>query len=720
MLKFSKKNPKGQLLPAYPLFVKDPFFSIWSGSDKLNEGNTMFWTGASKKMYGYVFCEDKTYIFMGVNSKAIKLEQTYVDLTAFDTKYGFSCEDFDLEVTFTSPLNPDDMELLSCPVCYFRYTIIPKRELGATKVVLAMDEELCYDKYAMPVRGGKHILDNGKELAWFGLKKQLLMSQSFDDSAAEWGYFYMSGDKAMCVSQSAIDVFVASGNLDFAYEPMHRKYIVSCDTYEGISDMTFGMMTVSYDDTCSIHYFGDWLKGYYFEKTGKNIIEAIEESINYSDRVFRKCNAFDAKLKKMAKPYGEDYLLVLYGGLRQAVGAHKLVMDRKGNPLFLSKESHSNGCIATVDVSYPSIPLFLLFNPTLVRAMCEPIFKFARMDVWNYDFAPHDAGTYPYCCGQIYGMKYRKGKSSYAPNAQATISLEEMCADGGIWATGDELDTPYTYPLYYAFPKNHDLYLFDKQMPVEECGNMLVMIAAALLADGNKKMAKDNWDLLTQWVQYLIKYGLMPGNQLCTDDFAGHLDKNINLSVKAIVGIESYAIIADKLGYAEIGEQFHAKAKEYAEEWKKMCYKNGKTPLVFDDENDSFSLKYNMAFDVIFGSNLFDEEIRENEVDRYISLNNEYGVPLDSRSAYTKSDWILWATTLTSDIEKRKALIAPIAKFLKESPSRYPFTDWYYTDKGTIVGSLNKWGRMTGFKNRTVQGGLFIALLADSGICKNK
>jgi hypothetical protein len=317
-------------------------------------------------------------------------------------------------------------------------------------------------------------------------------------------------------------------------------------------------------------------------------------------------------------------------------------------------------------------------------------------------------------------MKYRKGKSSYAPNAQATISLEEMCADGGIWATGDELDTPYTYPLYYAFPKNHDLYLFDKQMPVEECGNMLVMIAAALLADGNKKMAKDNWDLLTQWVQYLIKYGLMPGNQLCTDDFAGHLDKNINLSVKAIVGIESYAIIADKLGYAEIGEQFHAKAKEYAEEWKKMCYKNGKTPLVFDDENDSFSLKYNMAFDVIFGSNLFDEEVRENEVDRYISLNNEYGVPLDSRSAYTKSDWILWATTLTSDIEKRKVLIAPIAKFLKESPSRYPFTDWYYTDKGTIVGSLNKWGRMTGFKNRTVQGGLFIALLADSEICKNK
>ena len=211
----------------------------------------------------------------------------------------------------------------------------------------------------------------------------------------------------------------------------------------------------------------------------------------------------------------------------------------------------------------------------------------------------------------------------------------------------------------------------------------------------------------------------MPGNQLCTDDFAGHLDKNINLSIKAIVGIEAYAIIADKLGYKDIASSFHALAKDYAIKWKEMCYDGETTPLVFGGEKDTFSLKYNMAFDVIFGSNLFDEEVREKEVDRYIALSNEYGVPLDSRSSYTKSDWILWATTLTNNIEKRKALIAPIAKFLKESSSRYPFTDWYYTDSGKIVGKLNKWGRYSGFKNRTVQGGLFIPLLLDSGICKN-
>lgn len=720
MLKFNKKNPTGRLLPAYPLFVKDPFFSIWSGSDKLNESNTMFWTGLTKKMYGFVQANGKTYCFMGVEPKAEKLEQTYVDLTAFDTKYGFTCDDFDLEVTFTSPLLPTDLVTMSCPVCYFRYTLIPKKDLGKTTVAVFMSEEMCYDNYSAPIRGGRHVLDNGYESAWFGLKKQLVMSHSYDDCSAEWGYWYLTGKKALYGSKEMYAKFVSGDSMEFACDFAQNKFLVAFDEYESVDEPQFGMMTVAFDDTVSIFYFGQWLNGYYFDKTGKNIVEAIVQSIDKSISVFEKCAAFDRKLKKAAKPYGEDYLLVLYGGLRQTMGAHKLVMDRQGNLLWLSKENHSNGCIGTVDVSYPSIPLFLMYAPELVRAMCEPIFKFARMPVWKYDFAPHDVGTYPYCCGQVYGLKYRSGRGTVDTSHFSLPYSQEALPDGSLSPViPSHPDFTTNHPMYYTFPASDDLYLFEKQMPVEESGDMIIMIAAALLADGNKKMARDNFDLLSKWVKYLVEYGLMPGNQLCTDDFAGHLDKNINLSVKAIVGIEAYSIIARKLGKTEEADRYDAIARDYAKKWKEMCVDENGTPLVFDgDSKETFSLKYNMAFDVIFGTGLFDEDIREKEVDRYISLNNAYGVPLDSRSDYTKSDWILWSTTLSSDIEKRKALIAPIARFLRESPSRYPFTDWYYTTEGTIKGHKNKWGRLTGFKNRTVQGGLFIALLADSEICK--
>lgn len=698
-----------QLLPAYPLFVKDPFFSIWSPSERLNESNTMFWTGKTVRTYGLVHADGKTYVFMGIVPKAEKMTQTSLGVSAFGTEYTFTCDKFDLKVTFTSPLMPDDLTVLSCPVCYMDYTLTPKTPLKNATVALYLDEEYCYDRMSFPVRMGK-IASEKYNTAWFGLKKQLVMSQSYDDSSAEWGYWYVSGKNAAIASGNMFDRFVAGGFLDFDFDENKRKYILAYDNRADVAQAFDGTMTVAFDDTVSIFYFGDWLKGYYFNE-GKTILDAIEDAVVNKDKIFAKCKSFDNKLKKAAKPYGEDYLLVLYAGLRQSVGAHKLVKDKQGKPLFLSKECHSNGCMCTVDVSYPSIPLYLMYNPALVEGMMRPIYKFAKMPVWEGDFAPHDIGTYPYACGQIYALVGRKNGAN---------ACEEFY-DRSIFRNHSyDVDTSYTYPFFYMLPKGSDVYDFKYQMPVEECGNMLIMQAAALLAGGDIKLARDNFDLMSTWVEYLIKYGLVPGDQLCTDDFAGHLDKNINLSIKAIVGIEAYAIIADKLGKADIAAEMHSKAAEYAAEWKKMCCKEGKnTPLVFDGDPDStFSLKYNMAFDVLFGSDLFDSDVRERETDTYIAKSNAYGVPLDTRSTYTKSDWILWTTVLTDDIEKRKALIAPVAKFLRETATRYPFSDWYYSDSGLIRGEINRHGLHGGFKNRTVQGGLFITLLADSGKLK--
>ncbi|MFR6641669.1 MAG: DUF1793 domain-containing protein [Christensenellales bacterium] len=183
----------------------------------------------------------------------------------------------------------------------------------------------------------------------------------------------------------------------------------------------------------------------------------------------------------------------------------------------------------------------------------------------------------------------------------------------------------------------------------------------------------------------------------------GHLDKNVNLSVKAIVGIRAFAYICDKLGKTTDALLYANLADEYAAKWKEKCCADGKpTPLTFDG-GDTFSLKYNMAFDVLMGFGLFDKDLREAEVDAYIARRNEFGVPLDSRAGFTKSDWILWAAMLTADVEKRKKLIAPVADFLRRSPTRVPFSDWYETVSG----------RQCAFQNRTVQGGLFILLLAD-------
>jgi hypothetical protein len=87
----------------------------------------------------------------------------------------------------------------------------------------------------------------------------------------------------------------------------------------------------------------------------------------------------------------------------------------------------------------------------------------------------------------------------------------------------------------------------------------------------------------------------------------------------------------------------------------------------------------------------------------YTARQNAYGVPLDSRRDYTKSDWILWATAFSSRKAEREALIKPIAAFLRDTPDRVPFSDWYDTVNAKHYH----------FQNRTVQGGLFMPLLVD-------
>lgn len=48
-----------------------------------------------------------------------------------------------------------------------------------------------------------------------------------------------------------------------------------------------------------------------------------------------------------------------------------------------------------------------------------------------------------------------------------------------------------------------------------------------------------------------------------------------------------------------------------------------------------------------------------------------------------------------------QALLKPIAKFLAETPTRVPVTDWYWTGDG----------KMRGFQARSVVGGVFLKML---------
>ena len=415
----------------------------------------------------------------------------------------------------------------------------------------------------------------------------------------------------------------------------------------------------------------------YFVRGCTALLDAIGAAFADHDETLKHAAAVDEKVEKEAYAAGgEKYAFLCNMSYRHAIAAHKLITDEDGNIIFLSKENDSNGCIGTVDVSYPSVPLFLLFNTEYVKGMLRPVFQFAACDSWEFDFAPHDVGRYPYAWGQVYGLNGKKGD---------------------LWFSGWNDDI---FPPFYQYPAGTDIFEFRYQMPVEECGNMLLMTAAVCKLDGNALFAEPHMAVLKQWTQYLIKFGADPGEQLCTDDFAGHLSHNVNLSAKAIMGIEAYARLAAQLGRTEEAEEYHAKAAEMAKDWEKRAIADDHYVLAFGNA-DTWSLKYNLVWDKFFGSKLFSDEVYEKELKYYVKKTNEYGTPLDSRKDYTKSDWILWCASMAKTDEEAQALIAPVAHYLETTATRVPFSDWYETVTGEYCH----------FMGRSVQGGIFMPVL---------
>jgi hypothetical protein len=400
---------------------------------------------------------------------------------------------------------------------------------------------------------------------------------------------------------------------------------------------------VGYDDIESIQYFGTNLKAWWTKDGTVTMDDALQSASGEREAILDSCVAFDNRLwQETLEAGGKNYADLCVLAFRQSIAAHKLVKDTPGNILFLSKENFSNGSIGTVDVTYPSAPLFLKYNPDLLKGMMNPIFYFSESGKWTKPFAAHDVGTYPLANGQTYG--------------------------------GD--------------------------MPVEECGNMLILTTAIAKMEGNADYAAKHWEVLTTWANYLLENGLDPENQLCTDDFAGHFAHNVNLSVKAIMGIAGYGHLAKMLEKEDIAEKYTGEAKRMAREWMKMADDGDHYRLTFD-QPDTWSQKYNLVWDKLLDLGIFPKEVARKEVAYYLTRQNPYGLPLDNRKTYTKADWIVWTATLADDQETFQKFIGPLHRFVTETPDRVPMTDWYETTDAKKVG----------FQARSVVGGYFIKLL---------
>src|ERR1700678_2611354 len=597
------------------------------------------------------------------------MEQTSLAVTPTHTIYEFQASGVSLQVTFFTAAFPQNLDSLSRPVTYL--TVTAKGE-GADDLSVLIDvgPVIAVDSPDEAVTWGRSRAE-GLTVLNVGSRDQRALNRPGDDLRIDWGYFHLAAPDTegaqFALSADAIESFQKIGSL-----PPSDDMDMPLMPREGAADLavelTFGKVTaeplnrhvlLAYTENFSIEYLGRKLRPYW-QRNGLSVQQMLAEAESQLPALERRGVALDQELTAdLEKTGGKAYAQLAILAYRQTLAAHGFAADADGTPLLFPKENFSNGCISTVDVLYPSAPFFLFFNPALLQAQLKPVLEYAALPRWKWPFAPHDLGTYPLADGQVYG--------------------------GGERTEED-------------------------QMPVEESGNLLILVAALGQEESNWDFARQYWPEFTKWAEYLRDKGLDPANQLSTDDFAGHLAHNANLSIKAIEALDAYAVLARGVGKPEVADEYARLAAEMAKKWQTMATDGDHYKLAFDKPG-TWSQKYNLVWDQILDMKLFPAKVRETELAFYLQHLNQFGLPLDNRADYTKLDWSVWTATLADTAqpagsEAYNQILDRVGHWINEGPSRVPLTDWYDT----------KTGKQIGFQARSVVGGVYIKALADKSL----
>jgi len=664
--------------PAVPLIANDPSFSVWSMFDNLTDGPTKHWSEASQPLTGLARIDGQPFRWMGGPARGFRLpeskvmRQASVEISPLNSRYRFEAAGVELRVTFFTPLFPQDLDVMSRPVTYLTWNVASTDgKAHQVDLLLDVDPAIAVTDPAEQVTWSREHVP-GLDVLSTGTRDQAILNRSGDRIRIDWGYFHLAvpdnEPSTSALTTSAIANFLTTGDpgdtddLNFP-RPAGGSGLRAAHL---AVRLPFGMVTatpvkrhvlLAYTDSYSIEYLGRRLRGYW-QRNGMTPSELLETSEKDYPALEARGVKFDEALTAdMRKAGGDDYAYLAALLFRQTIAAHKLVADIDGTPMLFSKENDSNGCIDTVDVTYPSSPFFLFFNPELLKAQLDPVMRYAALPRWKFPFAPHDLGTFPLADGQVYG--------------------------------GGELNE-------------------DDQMPVEESGNPLLMIAALGHAEGNWDFAQRYMPQLTQWAEYLSAKGLDPENQLSTDDFAGHLAHNTNLSIKAIEALGAFVQIAKGVGDTKLATHYEAIVKPMPAQWEQRAFDGDHYKLAFDQPG-TWSQKYNLVWDNILDLHLFAPKVMQTEWSYYAQHMQPYGLPLDSRKTITKLDWEVWTATLASNPAQYQDLIHHLVLWTNTTPSRVPTTDFYDTISG----------KQMGFQARSVVGGIFIKALADPAIAKH-
>ncbi|AEO64520.1 uncharacterized protein THITE_2110742 [Thermothielavioides terrestris NRRL 8126] len=653
--------------PAVPLAVRSPYLNAWlqgDSGDVLPGAWPRHWTGGILGWQGLVAVDGVTYNWMGGAPGPAPVNQVSLEYTATRSIFTFDVAGkVTMTVTFLSPVYPDDLARQSQQ---FSYVSVKTRSSDgqphAVQVYMDVSGEWASGDTSQIIQW-----DTGStgDIAYHKFFRQ--NQQQFQESQeiASWGNWYLAtrsnsgmtwqiGQDTTLRGQFANNR-VLTDSMESNFRPVNQQWPVfafSHDLGNVTGDDVERVFTLGLVQDQVINFAGQsgnlapvpglW-SSYYQDE-----VSAVAAFYNDYDHASEVSSALDQRIQSDSeKAAGQNYATITTLAVRQTFGALQYA-GTPSKPYIFLKEISSNSDIQTVDVIFPAYPIFLYLNASIARYILDPLFENQESGAYPNAYAEHDLGTFPVAKG---------------------------------------------------YPQGN-----DEAMPLEECGNMIIMTLAYAQRTGDTAYLSAHYAKLSQWAQFLVEESLIPASQLSTDDFAGTLANQTNLAIKGIIGLKAMSHIAQ---LTNNDDQFGAIADNYLKGWKQLGINSQANPphtTLSYGNDDSHGLLYNIYADKLLNLNFVDQSIFDMQSNFYPTVANQYGVPLDTRHTWTKSDWEMFVAAVASE-PTRNMFISKLANWIGTTSTNRAMTDLY----DSVTGGYPDGGPV--FVARPVMGGTF-ALLA--------
>ncbi|OJJ39227.1 hypothetical protein ASPWEDRAFT_49265 [Aspergillus wentii DTO 134E9] len=735
--------------PVLPLIVRNPYLSTWLGNARQEPWSKwpIFYTGeeigfsimAQVPSTGSVYPllgKPHDYLKSGSGYKVQFPNYTGLNFDASTTNLTYHIESssapFDITVSFLSPITPTSTLRQSIPASYVTVHVH-----GAVDVNIYMDVNGRWvsGDAGSPITWRHDVLGSKKDHDQVSLRRwqiqrqnELLLSEISD--RAEWGTLHFTGPAdAQWQSGEASDVrrgFAKKGALINENDEWHRA-IGDREPVFSLAKSFSSKNAKGSDHTQSVTFtialiqdpvtqFAASRGLTFMRPLWRSWFSSAEELLqfHYNDlsNVAALASSYSEQLARDAYLSGaDDYVDIVALSARQVMGATQFA-GTPDDPILFLKEISSNGNFQTIDVIFPAFPFFMYTNPRWLAYLLEPLIEHMLSGQYPNTYAMHDLGThFPNATG------HPDGNDEYMPVEECgnilimglalvnSLLYNEDSAASSIWSTKGAPAQVLAKQQQGFFPLG-DLYKVDGIENIDQ--NWGGGSEGRRLAEN---WIKRSYGLWRQWTGYLVEFSLKPENQLSTDDFAGQLALQTNLALKGIVGINAMSKIAEVAGrdedvayYKNISDIYVAKWEEYG------MSRDGSHAKLAYDWYGSWTTLYNLyadaqlcfhldGTDIASSSNhhhhhqkplhpgdgddkkigFVPRHVYKSQSSWYSYVRQKYGLPLDNRHLYAKTDWEFFAMAVTGQ-DTRSEILESVAKWVNETVIDRPLTDLHETE----------------------------------------